>query len=147
VALATARGGPTSHTAILARSFGIPCVASLPGLRLALKTGQSAILDGRRGLVILEPTQTIRSYYDLEIRGCEQRIENLSSIAHAPAFTRDGLRINVRANISTAEEATCALAEGAEGIGLFRTECLFIGRAAPPSAGMIYSALSGCSSM
>ena len=131
--LVLTEGGGTSHTAILARSFGIPCVAGLPGLRLALKNGQPAIVDGRRGLVILEPTQTIRSYYDLETRGREQRIENLSSIAHAPAFTRDGLQITVRANISTAEEAACALAEGADGIGLLRTEMLFLQRPEPPS--------------
>jgi multiphosphoryl transfer protein len=126
-------GGRTSHTAILARSFGIPCVANLPSLRSGTRTGQDAILDGRRGLVITGAPAPVQAYYDLEVSGMEARARRLSELAAADSGTRAGHGFEVRANISTPEEAALAVERGADGIGLFRTEMVFLQRTSAPS--------------
>lgn len=128
--LVLAEGGGTSHTAILARSFGIPCVTDL---RLNLPAGQHLLVDGRRGLVIAEPPPEVEAYYRIETDGHRQRAARHAPAAGGPLATRDDHPVRVLANISTAEEAACAFGGGAEGIGLFRTEMLFLHRAAAPT--------------
>lgn len=127
--LVLAEGGGTSHTAILARSFGIPCVtARVPE---ALE-GRRLLVDGLRGLVIAEPTPEVEAYYCLEAEGQRQRMGRPAAAAGIGARTRDGHEVRVLGNISTAEETSRALGAGADGIGLFRTEMLFLHRPAPP---------------
>jgi len=128
--LVLAEGGATSHTAILARSFGIPCVTDL---RLALPVGQRLLVDGRRGLVIAEPPPEVEAYYRIETEGHHQRAEHQAPAIDGHLTTRDGHPVHILANISTVEEATYAFGHGAEGIGLFRTEMLFLHRSAPPT--------------
>ncbi|MFN7958853.1 MAG: phosphoenolpyruvate--protein phosphotransferase [Holophagaceae bacterium] len=126
--LVLADGGGTSHTAILARSFGIPCVAGLATEALA---GRRLLVDGLRGLVIADPGPAVEAYYRVEAEGLRER--RTRQALPAETRTRDGQRVRVHANISAAEEATPAFGAGAEGIGLFRTEMLFLHRPAAPS--------------
>jgi len=125
--LVLAEGGGTSHTAILARSFGIPCVT---GLVPEAVEGKRLLVDGLRGLVIAEPTPEVEAYYRLESEGLRRWTARLATLPEAR--TQDGHPVQVLANISAAEETARALDAGAEGIGLFRTEMLFLHRPTPP---------------
>ncbi|WP_291272055.1 phosphoenolpyruvate--protein phosphotransferase [Geothrix sp.] len=129
--LVLAEGGGTSHTAILARSFGIPCVTALVPEALE---GRRLLVDGLRGLVIAEPTPEVEAYYRVEAEGQRQRMgqQRGRPAAWVGARTQDGHEVRVLGNISTAEETSRALGAGADGIGLFRTEMLFLHRPAPP---------------
>ncbi|MBW0000499.1 MAG: phosphoenolpyruvate--protein phosphotransferase [Verrucomicrobia bacterium] len=130
---ATVRGGPTSHVAILARSMALPAVAGLPAAALALSGDREIVLNGDDG--VLE-TQPARERLD-EIRSVQRRRETVRAEsrkkAHEPAVTRDGIRIEVAANIGGAADAQEAVTMGADGVGLLRTEFLFLDRAQPPT--------------
>jgi len=130
---ATVRGGPTSHVAIVARSMGMPAVAGLPVAALALTEGEEIVLNGTDGLLETKPT-SIRLE---KIRALQRQRETLfrenQQTAHAPAVTLDGTRIEIAANIGGAAEAGEAVKMGADGIGLLRTEFLFLDRAEPPT--------------
>src|SRR6266545_475830 len=115
VGIATALGGPTSHSAILARSLGIPAVVGLGRAVLEIAEGATVIVDGEGGTVRSDPEQA-------------QRAE-----AKRPAITRDGTSIEVLANVGQPSDVEAALDVGAEGVGLLRTEFLFIGRDTMPS--------------
>lgn len=129
---ATVLGGPTSHAAILARALGLPAVTGLPEEVLELPAGTPAVLDGESGLLVAEPDAETRRAYGAR-RGLEKRLrERAQARASAPAVTRDGHRVAVLANVGGVEEARVALEAGAEGIGLLRTEFLFLGREEPP---------------
>ncbi len=121
-------GSKTSHTAIMARSLKIPAVVGLAGASEELETGQSALLDGFNGVVIIDPTdQTLFEYGQL-IRKQVTLQERLREILPQPAVTLDGHRVLLSANIEQAEDAEAVVAAGAEGVGLFRTEYLYINR-------------------
>lgn len=130
---ATVRGGPTSHVAILARSMALPAVAGLPGAALALPDGREIVLNGDDGALETEPTRDRLE----EIRSVKHRRETLRAEsqkkAHEPAMTRDGIRIEVAANIGGVTDAHEAVKMGADGVGLLRTEFLFLDRAEPPT--------------
>ena len=132
VGIATDLGTRTSHSAILARSLDIPCVVSLGNLSDELKDGDEVILDGRQGRVVIGPTDEEKDAYrerDYRVREWEQE---LVLLAHLPAVTRDGVRVGLRANIDLPGESETARSHGAEGIGLYRTEFLVVGRATAP---------------
>ena len=130
---ATDVGSKTSHTAIMARSLRIPGVVGLKNISEELQTGQYALLDGYNGTVILNPTdQTLFEYGQL-IRRQVSLGEKLRDVAHQPAVTLDGRSIVLSANIEQADDAAAVKASGAEGVGLFRTEYLFISRDELPS--------------
>jgi phosphotransferase system enzyme I (PtsI) len=137
---ATAYGGPTSHTAILARSRGIPAVVGLDKAALDIADGAGLILDGDRSILIVEPSQAERAEY--ERRAAEQNAarEQRKQLRATPGQTADGHRVELWANIGRPDEAQQALEQGAEGIGLFRTEFLFLDRAAPPTEEEQYAA-------
>ncbi|MCX6900474.1 MAG: phosphoenolpyruvate--protein phosphotransferase [Verrucomicrobia bacterium] len=121
-------GSRTSHTAILARSQGIPAVVGLHEIGREITSGQEALLDGYTGLLIVCPSQeTLYEYGQIEIRwhSIEDR---LSSLRHEPACTRDGCAIRLGANIELVEEIKTAVEHGAQGVGLYRTEFLFVNR-------------------
>lgn len=130
--LALTEGGTTSHTAILARAFGIPCVSGVADIHRTVSEGQDVIVDGSRGLVVPEPSEPVARYYALEAQRDETRRARLAAGAHEEARTKDGRRVEVAANVSTPEEAEAAFSAGADGIGLFRTEMLFMDRDAAP---------------
>ncbi len=130
--IATVQGGPTSHSAILARGLGIPAVAGLPPHVLTLPDDTEAALDGFSGHFWAQPDEQVR--VRLEARRSEwlARQETLQQEVHQPAATTDGRRVEVAANAGSLEEAHAACHQGAEGIGLLRTEFLFLTRATPP---------------
>jgi len=125
--------GLTSHTAILARSLGIPAV-SLPHAGLVrIDEGSEILVDGRRALAILSPGAALKRYYRMEKTTAGKRRQQLALLNRRPAETRDKVRIEIAANIAGPAELGLAWRSGAEGIGLFRSEFLFLEREAPPS--------------
>lgn len=125
--------GATSHVAILARSLAVPAV-SLPEADLAsIRASSEMIVDGRRALLIISPGAALRRYYRLEEESAGKRRQQLVRLNRRPAATRDKVRVEIAANISAAAELDAAWRHGAEGIGLFRSEFLFLDRTAPPS--------------
>jgi multiphosphoryl transfer protein len=131
--IATARGGPTSHAAVLARAMGIPAVVGL-GERLGdVEEGAPVALDGDRGLLIVDPQPAERASLEAARDRRAAEVARARAAAAGPATTLDGLTIEVAANIGVPDEALPAVAAGADGVGLFRTEFLFMGRDAMPS--------------
>jgi phosphoenolpyruvate-protein phosphotransferase (PTS system enzyme I) len=119
-------GSKTSHTAIVARSLGIPAVVRLHGVTEALHHGDDVLLDGDEGLLILNPTRETLSRYKAREAAAEKKSALLLAGSAAPAITKDGRRITVGANAEFVEEMTHIAECGAEGVGLFRTEFLYI---------------------
>ncbi|HKX61197.1 MAG TPA: phosphoenolpyruvate--protein phosphotransferase [Verrucomicrobiae bacterium] len=133
LAFATDIGGQTSHTAIMARSMRIPAVVGLRDASKLLSTGQYALLDGYNGSIIINPTdQTLFEYGQLVKRRVTLE-EKLRDTTDKPAVTLDGARITLSANIEQPSDAEAVLESGAEGVGLFRTEYLFVHRETLPS--------------
>ncbi len=131
--LCTLRGGPTSHSAILARGLGVPAVVSVPLSLSALTEGTLAVLDGATGEILLGPTLAeLNRARQRQAEWQATRATQLSA-AHQPATTADGHTVEVVANIGNAEDARQAVANGAEGVGLFRTEFLYLDRDTLPS--------------
>jgi len=127
-ALVTEKGGPTSHTAIIARQLGIPCVVAVPGL-MALAAGTSVLVDGSTGEVEVDPDQ----------EKAAQRVESAAAAREAlerwtgPARTSDGTRVKLLANVADGDSARAAASGPVEGVGLFRTELCFLNRKDEPS--------------
>ncbi len=132
LAFCTAAGGATSHTAILARSLNIPAVVGLGPELLHVPTQTPLIVDGETGQVVLNPdAETLARYQQRQQLKLYQQAEALKQ-AHQPAITGDGRRVEVVANIGSLAEARQALDLGAEGVGLLRTEFIFLQRDALP---------------
>jgi len=130
---ATDVGSKTSHTAITARSLGIPAVVGLERVTDEYAEPDMVILDGEEGIAILRPTpEAVREYTERR-KAYLLRIRDLARFAKLPAVTRDGRTLRLHANIEFPEEAEAALRSGAEGIGLYRTEFLFLNRKDLPS--------------
>lgn len=126
--------GSTSHTVILARALGIPCVTGVGEGVSHLRAGQRLIVDGQRGVVVPDPGPQVGEYYRQEQARLDARRQALAGDLARPATTADGHRLEIGANVATAEEAELALSHGgAEGIGVFRTEMLFMDRPAAPT--------------
>lgn len=144
VAIATDLGGKTSHTAIVARALGIPAVVGLSRLCDRLADGDTVILDGSRGIVIVEPDDdTIEHYLSEEVeRGNYQM--TLREMASLEPVTTDGVKIEVLGNIEFAEETGQVLEYGGEGIGLFRTEFLYLAGEREPTEEEHYAAYRAC---
>jgi phosphoenolpyruvate-protein phosphotransferase len=130
---ATVRGGATSHVAILARSLGIPALAGVEARALELPNGTPVILDGSKGTLRLNPSlDEMRDLREAQIRHEEQRKEDLAH-ALATATTTDGQNIEVAANIGGLKDAQQVAELGGDGVGLLRSEFLFMERSSPPS--------------
>jgi phosphotransferase system enzyme I (PtsI) len=119
--LATDAGGRTSHTAIVARSLGIPAVVALETLTETITGGDIVIVDGNRGIVIVNPDQETVQQYEQYSREFEALEHELDAIKEKPAVTRDGVKITLLGNIEFPDEAELVLQKGGEGIGLYRT--------------------------
>jgi len=124
--------GTTSHALIMCRARGIPAVTGCPGLREKLNPGEEAILDGSRGLVIPSPSPAVGRYFEREMRADEERRTVRRKYALLPGRTEDGRDLEIAANIGHPEELPAAWKDGAEGVGLFRTELLLMDRTTPP---------------
>ena len=131
--VALSGSSPTAHAAILARSLGVPAVVAANGLLDAIHGHVPLAIDGESGEVIVNPaTAELQSLADLQaVRGVRDRAA--AELRGRPAATSDGERISLMANIRSPEEAARAIEAGAEGVGLFRTEYLFMRRKSPPS--------------
>lgn len=137
---ATDVGSKTSHTAIMARSLEIPAVVGLQNASKELETGEYALLDGYNGQIIVNPTdQTLFEYGQL-VRKHVDLQEKLRDVQGQPAITLDGAHVVLSANIEGADDADAVKASGAEGVGLFRTEYLFINRVELPTEEEQYAA-------
>ena len=142
VAFATATGGPTSHTAIIARALGLPALVGAGPALLSLEADSVAVLDGGAGTlwVGVEPDDLAAA--EEAQRGLADVREQEHRTRYRPATTSDGHRVEVVANIGAPAEAAAAVDAGAEGVGLLRTEFLFLGRDAPPDEEEQHAALS-----
>ena len=141
-AFCTDLGGATSHTAIVARSMGVPAVVALGTARTLIKDGDCVIVDGIAGVAVVNPSPLVMAqYHALQAQYALARAD-LASLRDVPAVTLDGVPIGMYANIEMPEEAQAALDAGADGIGLFRSEFLFMGRAELPDEEEQYAAYS-----
>lgn len=131
--IAVATGSPTSHTAILARALGVPAVVNVGEVLMSISEDQELLVDGDAGTVRIGPdaATVARVRADQEARAA--RAAELAEGAHRPAVTADGVTVEVAANIAAPDEAAAAAAAGADGVGLFRSEFLYMNRDAAPS--------------
>jgi phosphoenolpyruvate-protein phosphotransferase len=125
-------GSPTAHAAILARALGIPAVVGVPAATSAVSPGEKLIVDGVQGVVLVAPDAAAVAAWEEQRRVASERRAGLAALRDLPAETTDGHRIEVAANVGSLEDVAEALRQGAEGVGLFRTEFLFMRRAAAP---------------
>ena len=121
-------GGKTSHTAIVARSMDIPAVVGARGASQLVRQDDWVIIDGDAGVVITDPSAIILAEYGFKQRQAELERERLSRLRHTPAVTLDGQKVELLANIEMPDDAAVAVKAGAVGVGLFRSEFLFMGR-------------------
>ncbi|MGX9558698.1 phosphoenolpyruvate--protein phosphotransferase [Pseudomonas sp. CFBP 5750] len=127
-----AEGGATSHVAILARGKGLPCLVALGEALLAQAPGQSVVLDADGGRLELTPTaESLAQVQQAQTRRTALRAQQ-QTLAHTPARTVDGVEVEVAANVASSTEASQAFANGADGVGLLRTEFLFVDRHTAP---------------
>ncbi|NOY07914.1 MAG: phosphoenolpyruvate--protein phosphotransferase [Spirochaetes bacterium] len=124
--IATDAGGKTSHTAILARSLEIPAVLGLMDISRYVKDGDDIIIDGNSGTVIVDPDKKTESGYRTTKKKWEKHEKDLLQLNRLAAETRDGKLINLEANIEIPEEVDSVIMHGADGVGLFRSEFLYI---------------------
>lgn len=125
-ALVLQEGGVSSHISILARTYGIPSVFGVENPTSGIETGNIVVVDATKSLVIVEPDKTIRNDYQTKQENAEKRNRELATFVTQKAQTKDGVPVIIYANIGTVEDAYLAKDEGAEGIGLFRTEFMFM---------------------
>lgn len=130
---ATETGGRTSHTSIFAKSMGIPAVVGASGLMRSVRDGDLLILDGAEGACILSPDMTTLARYQKKYEEEQRRRAVFASFKDKPAALADGSRLIVAANIGSAADAEIGISQGAEAVGLMRTELLFMARAAAPT--------------
>ncbi len=132
LAFCTEGGGPTSHVAILSKALGVPCVVGL-GARLASVEDDSLLLvDGTAGELLIDPDEKTQAEYLRKAEGLDKLQQEAAVRAAQPAITHDGQRVEVVANIGSLDDALEAMKHGAEGVGLLRTEFLFLDRATAP---------------
>ena len=131
-AFATECGGPLSHTAILARSMQIPALVGTQGLRRYIRDGETVILDGLQGILIAGADERTLDHYRERQQLEYQRQLELTRLTDTPAITRDGMPITLMANIELPEDIDAVSRESASGVGLYRTEFLFMNRTQPP---------------
>ncbi|EBW8880596.1 multifunctional phosphoenolpyruvate-protein phosphotransferase/phosphocarrier protein HPr/PTS system fructose-like transporter subunit IIA, partial [Salmonella enterica subsp. enterica serovar Enteritidis] len=137
--LLLSNGGSTSHTVILARSFNIPTLVGVDAEALAAYVGQEVQIDGDLGLVAVDMSPEVQRYYQLEAQ-VQQRIrEQQRAYLSTQGRSADGVRLEVAANIAHSIEAVPAFSNGAESVGLFRTEMLYMDRAHAPSENELYN--------
>ncbi|HEY3789296.1 MAG TPA: phosphoenolpyruvate--protein phosphotransferase, partial [Urbifossiella sp.] len=139
-AFATESGGPTSHTAILAGALEIPAVVGVGRFLSDVSGGDLVIVDGERGLVILDPDDCTVAEYEERRALLLARADWYESIREKPAVTLDGIAIRLFGNIELAQEASHCVERGAEGVGLYRTEFLYLNKTADPTEEEHYDA-------
>ncbi|MEM6998483.1 MAG: phosphoenolpyruvate--protein phosphotransferase [Pseudomonadota bacterium] len=131
-AFATEYGGPTSHTAILARSLGIPAIIGLHNAQRYIKNNDLVIIDGINGTVLINPDKKIEAFYQKKQKEVKRYYSSLGKLKNAPTESVDGVPIELMANIELPKDFETVRNVGAKGVGLYRTEFLYMNREAPP---------------
>ena len=135
-------GGPTSHTAILGRSLDIPSVIGLHNARNLIKEGEQVIVDGINGILLIEPDELILTEYRRRMREYKNRKRALNKLKNTAATTEDGIEIELLANIESLDDVKLMHNFGADGVGLFRSEFLYLNRDNMPSEDEQYEVYS-----
>ncbi|TVQ60412.1 MAG: phosphoenolpyruvate--protein phosphotransferase [Phycisphaerales bacterium] len=141
---ATEYGGKTGHTSIVARALGLPAVVAAEGVLKAALHGSRALVDGERGLVILDPDEATIQRYAGYAESAEERRVTLAELTDKPAVTTDGVEIELLGNIEFPEEIPSVLGHGGTGIGLYRTEFLYLTGGSEPTEEDHYDAYIAC---
>ncbi len=131
-AFATEFGGPTSHTAILSRSLGIPAIVGLHNARRYIKNNDIAIIDGTTGTVLINPDKSIQHYYGKKQKEVKRYYYSLGKLKNTRAESIDGIAVELMANIELPKDLETLRDVGAKGVGLYRTEFLYMNRETPP---------------
>lgn len=145
MAFATVEGGATSHVAILARAMNLPALCAMPSTALAIKNGTSALIDTKSSQLIIQPSDALIAKVDTLIAQLKNLDNEARANAMAPAIMKDGIKIEVVGNVTSVEETTVAIKNGAEGVGLLRTEILFVDSKSEPTEETqtaVYSAIA-----
>ena len=136
----TMDGGPTSHTAIISKALSLPAIVGTGDTLEVIKDGDELVMDGKNGLILVNPdSETKEKYSDYRKTFLDNQKDEQSK-AHLPALTKDGQQIEVVANIGSQKDAAEAVKNGAEGVGLLRTEFLYLARATAPTEDEQYKA-------
>lgn len=133
VGIISEKGGDTSHASILARALEIPAVLSVKDICSKIAEGEEVIVDGAYGEVFVNPTPITLKIYNKKKKAYDERVKELKKYIDKQTVTRDGRKVMLAANIGNADEAAKAVKAGAEGVGLFRTEFLFMNKQALPT--------------
>lgn len=133
VGFATDLGGKTSHTSIIAQTLDMPALVGMADVSTKLKGGEKAIIDGYEGILIIEPSEEELAKYEKLIVEQREKKERLKTIKDKEAVTKDGKKIEVSANIGNIEDLRLAIENGCDGVGLFRTEFLYMESSEFPS--------------
>lgn len=131
-AIVTQTGGPTSHTAIIARSLNIPAIAGIQNVHSLLSESETIIVDGRFGLILTNIDDDSLYHYHRLRREQQIQLKRYKEFPHLPTITDDGVEINIKTNIELPEEIPLMIEMGGNGIGLYRTEYLFMNRTTAP---------------
>lgn len=131
-------GGKTSHTGIIARTLGIPSVLGLDNATSQIKSDDLIIVDGRAGIVVVHPTDKTIALYEDRLQQYEEYKAVITRSSQLPAITADGIQLQVMGNIELPEEVVSVMDHGGDGIGLFRTEFLYLRRTSFPSQEELY---------
>lgn len=135
-------GGAEGHTAIMARSLGLPAVVGVPNLLPRVRAGDSVIIDGSNGLVIVNPTPARLAAYERRLKDIAREVRALARLRDVPAKTRDGQRVGLQLNLELPRELDQVAESGAEGVGLLRTEFMYMNRSDLPDEEEQYKALA-----
>lgn len=140
LAFVTDMGGRTSHTAIMAKSLGVPAVVGLKDATLRINNQDYIIVDGRKGLLILNPTSETKALYKIEQTRIQEFRDQFKDLRDLPSETLDGRKVEILANLELPEEIPTVQKQGANGIGLYRTEYFYMNRVDLPSEEEQYEA-------
>lgn len=141
-AFATEYGGPTSHTAILARSLGIPAIVGVHQARRYIREDDEVVIDGTRGAIIVSPDKRTLNHYKQRQRKEKRYLNDLRKIRQAPTVSQDGIEVELQTNIELPRDFDTVRDVGAAGVGLYRTEFLYMNRDTPPDEEEHYAAYS-----
>lgn len=132
IAFATEYGGPTSHTAILARSLGIPAIVGLHNARRFIQNDDLVIVDGTNGVLLADPDDNVQTYFEKRQREDKRYYTSLGRLKNTDTETSDGVLVNLQANIELPSDFETVRHVGAKGVGLYRTEFLYMNRDSAP---------------
>ncbi|MFA4994314.1 MAG: phosphoenolpyruvate--protein phosphotransferase [Bdellovibrionales bacterium] len=143
VGFATVLGGAEGHAAIIARALGLPAISGVGALTHGIKTGDTIAIDGRKGEIVIHPDAKTLQHYKEEVARKKHEYKRLKSLRDVPAVTSDGRAISLQANMELPRDLDMVASSGATGVGLLRTEFLFMNRATLPDEEEQYQTLKG----